>query len=192
MASIATAITIGTTLVSAVSQYRAGQVQANAARLEGQMANQAAVYEAEQLEQQAKLDRASAQISSRQAARQTRLLLSAVIARTAAGGTSPRTGSNAVIQERIKRYGTIEHQMRTGGGEVLARGREAQAKARRYSGRAALAGSKLAVQGAQLAGMGNAVAAISTGLSRFSQRPSQTYGSGGGGYFFGKQGSDYG
>lgn len=187
--TIATGVTIASTLLSTLASYRASQADQASYKLQGQIATQRAEHEAKQLEIQADLDMAGAQQSARQVTRQKKLLLSALRARAAASGFGARDPSVTTIAERIDKEGTIEAQLRMGGGEVLATGRRHQAQVAGYNARAAVAGAQSGAQGARLAGYGAMMQNISSGLTRFAQRPSQSTG----GYYFGTdKGTNYG
>jgi hypothetical protein len=127
LAAIATVVGAG---ISAAGTIAAGQAQ-----------QQAANYEAAQLDVQAKDERAAAQAQALDERRHQRLALSALQARSAASGFTATDPTTLKLAGDIASYGEYRAQAAQYAGNSRAAGLNAQATGARLSGQAARIGS---------------------------------------------------
>lgn len=118
------------TFVSAVGTLAAGQSR-----------KKQADYEAAQLENQAKEERAAAQQEGFEIARTKRLALSRNQAVSAASGLSATDSGSLDLMGDIEGYGTWQEQIAKYGGDSRAEGLKASAEGARRTGRAAVTAS---------------------------------------------------
>ena len=156
MAALATIATIAGSFVSAAGTIAAGKAE-----------QQAANYEAQQLEIRAKEEQAQAQQEARQYREQKERAQSSLRARAAASGFSATDPTALALNDELERYGTLQEQMAQYGGKSRRVGTEAQATGARLTGRAKAIGAKYSAVGTILGGIGG-------GLSRYN---SGSYGS---------------
>jgi len=159
MAAAAPFLALAGTAVSAVGTIAAGQQAAaigaqeqQRLQAEGQAANQAAKYQAAQLEVQAKNERASGQREAEQFRRQKRLALSKLTTNAAASGFSATDPTALALADEIEEYGTMQEQMAMYGGEARATGSRAQAEGARFSGASAMRSGYMQGQTAYMTG----------------------------------------
>ena len=145
MAAISAVLGVVGSLVSAAGTMAAGRAQ-----------EQAAEYEAKQLEIKGKEERAAAQREGQEYQRKTDLALSTLQARGATSGFSATDPTSLAIADEITKYGTYQQQMAQYGGESRQVGLEAQAETRRLEGRAARKGASYAALGTIIGGAGSA------------------------------------
>lgn len=157
LGTIATVLSIAGGVANAVGTVAAGRAQIQAGRDQQAVAN----FEADQLDMQAKEERAAAQQEALQLKRQKTLALSKLQARGAASGFTATDPSALHLAGEIEGYGTLQQQLAMYGGDSRARGLTASADARRFEGRAAARGGKLAAAGTIIGG-------ISSMADRFS------------------------
>lgn len=168
LATIATLISAGTAMAGAA-------VSAQGTLAAGKAAQQAANYEAAQLDIKAKEEQAASQREALEHKRKKDMALSEVQSKSAASGFSATDPTALAIADEISRYGTMQEQMAMYGGESRRTGIEAQAAGRRMEGAAARQGAKYSAVGTILGG-------VSTMASKFAPK---TYGSGGAGGHYG-------
>lgn len=120
-ASFGEVLAAGGSVVSAAGQIAAGKNQSAIAN-----------YQAQQLEQQAKAERAAASLEAENEAKQKRLVQSRARAVAAASGGGQDIGLLGDIEEE----GTYRQMLAIWGGEERAKGRQAQAAAARFEGKA--------------------------------------------------------
>lgn len=147
---LSTVSTIAGTLISMQGQMAAGKA-----------AQQAANYEAAQMELKAQEEQAAAQQEAEQLRHKKNLALSTLTARGAASGFMANDPTALHISEDIERYGTLQEQTAQYGGASRRSGLEGQAAATRASGQAAR-------QGAQYRAMGTLFSGISTLADRYN------------------------
>jgi hypothetical protein len=145
MAAISAVLGVVGSLVSAAGTMAAGRAQ-----------QQAAEYEAQQLEIKGKEERAAAQREGQEHERKKDLTLSTLQARGATSGFSATDPTSLALADEITKYGTYQQQMAMYGGESRQVGLEAQAEGRRMEGRAAVKGAKFAALGTIIGGAGSA------------------------------------
>lgn len=123
--TLGTIITVGSTLLSAVSSIQ-----------EGNAANKAAKFEATQLETKAKNERATSQLAAQEQRRQANLVTSRARAIGAASGVDPGAGVTDLQNEaNIAGEGEYRALAELYSGENRARGYQDQAKARLFEGK---------------------------------------------------------
>lgn len=120
----------------------------------GKAAQQAAEYEAAQLDIKAKEEQAAAQREAEEKKRTKQLALSELQSKAAASGFTATDPTALALVDEITRYGTVQEQMAMYGGESRKAGLEAQAEGRRLEGRAAKAASKTSALATILGGIG--------------------------------------
>ena len=149
--------------VQAIGQVRAGQA-----------ANEAAKFEAAQLEAKADQEFAASQREAEEFRRRRDLTLSSLQARSAASGFSATDPTTLQIADDIAERGTIQSQLALHGGSLRQADLKTSAVGRRFEGKQALKGSKLAAIGTIMGGASD--------FSRFAvsaSRGSRTTSSGG-------------
>lgn len=150
MAAISAVLGVVGSIVSAAGTMAAGRAQ-----------QQAAEYEAQQLEIKGKEERAAAQREGQEYERKTDLALSTLQARGASSGFSATDPTSLALADEITKYGTYQQQMAMYGGESRQVGAEAQAEARRMEGRAARQGARYAAIGTIIGGASSAFKTMS-------------------------------
>lgn len=148
MAPVLTIASIGLTAMSTIAG-------AGAARAQGVAQNNAAQYEAQQLDMNAASARAAGQRRMLDTQDQTRLLQSRAIANAAGSGVNPGVGSPLATVGGIAQRGSYKAAMDLWRGQNEATGLENQATGVRYSGNAALIGSQYAAAGTIAGGAGS-------------------------------------
>jgi hypothetical protein len=144
---VLTAITAGATAIGAgVSAY--GTIAA------GKAQQQAADYEAAQLDVQAKDEKAAAQAQALELRRNRTLALSALQARSAASGFSATDPTTVKLAGDIAARGAYQEAIAQYGGNSRAAGLNAQATGARLSGQAARTGSYYSAAGTIIGGVG--------------------------------------
>jgi hypothetical protein len=143
MAALALIATGVGALVSAAGTIAAGKAQ-----------QQAADYEAAQLDVQAKDERAAAQAQALDERRRQRLALSALTARSAASGFTATDPTTMKLAGDIAKYGEYRAQSAQYVGNSRAAGLNAQATGARLSGQAAVTGSYYGAAGTIIGGIG--------------------------------------
>ena len=161
------------TVISAVTGFAGSYMQAQVTLAAGKAAEQAAKYEAAQLDIKAKEEQAAAQRDMFDQRREKELALSKLQNNAAASGFSATDPTALALGDEIERYGTYKEQMAQYGGESRRRGIEAQAAGTRLTGRAKRIGSQYEARGTILGG-------ISTMASKYAGNYAKP--SGGGGY----------
>lgn len=169
MAALATIATVVSTVAGMAGSY----VSAQGTLAAGKAAEQAAKYEAAQLDIKAKEEQAAAQRDMLDQRREKELALSKLQSNAAASGFSATDPTALALADEIERYGTYKEQLAQYGGESRRRGIEAQAHGTRMTGAAKRAGSRSEAAGTILGG-------ISSMASKFAGNYAKP--SGGGGY----------
>lgn len=139
------ALSIGGTVLSAVSG-------ASSARAQGNAANAAAQYQARQMEQQAGQERASAQRKSIEERRRAQLASSRALALSAASGAGASDPTVIDIMGDLAGEGEYRALSAMYEGEEKARGSQMGATAKRYEGASAVAESRAKARNAILGG----------------------------------------
>lgn len=139
---IATVASLAGTAVSAMGTIAAGKAK-----------QQAAEYEAAQLDVKAKEERAASQRDMEELRRKKELTLSTLQANSAASGFSATDPTTLALADEISRYGTVQEQMAMYGGVSRSEGIEAQAAGRRMEGAAARKGAMYDAAGTILGGI---------------------------------------
>jgi hypothetical protein len=127
MAGLAAVASLVGTAVSAIGTIAAGKAQQNAAN-----------YEAAQMEVKAKEERASAQRDAMDMARKRRLALSNLQARAAGSGLGAADPTVLDLTGEVAQYGTYQEQLAMYGGESRSEELKASAAGRRAAGAAAM------------------------------------------------------
>lgn len=148
MAELATVATIAALAGTAITAY--GTVRS------GQAANAAAQFQATQLEQQAKEEKAAAQRGVLDQRKKTNFLLSRQQAVAAGSGFSASDPTVSNLAGGIAQEGEYQAGMITYGAEQRARGLNLEAASARATGRAQQTGSYLSAAGQIASGIGNA------------------------------------
>lgn len=124
------------TVVSAVAGAAGSYVSAQGTLAAGKAADQAAKYEAAQLDIKAKEEQAAAQRDMFDQRREKELTLSKLQSNAAASGFSATDPTALALQDEIEKYGTYKEQMAMYGGQSRRTGIEAQAHGTRMTGAA--------------------------------------------------------
>jgi hypothetical protein len=127
VAPVASVVGTGLTAAGTIAAGRSAAAQ-------GKFAQQAADYEAAQLDIRAKEEKAAAQRDAREFQRRKEHALSANQARAGAGGFSATDPTALAIADELARYGTLQEQTAQYGGNSRMAGTYAQANARRMEG----------------------------------------------------------
>jgi hypothetical protein len=151
-------------LIGGVMQMQGAKQQAAAQKAAGKAQQQQLNYEAAQLDVRAKQEQAAAQQEGQEIGRRKKLALSALQARSAAGGFTATDPTALDLAGEIESYGTLQEQMAAFGGGDRRAGIEAQAEGRRLSGRAARQGANLAARGTILGGTSSMFSKFFSGL----------------------------
>jgi len=128
---ISTAATVAGTAVSAMGTLAAGK-----------SAQQAANYQAAQLDAKGKEELAQSQQEAEQYRRKKQLALSTLTNRAAGSGFSATDPTALNLAEDIEEYGTLQEGMAMYGGKSRRAGLEAQAEGARFEGAAARSASR--------------------------------------------------
>ena len=171
MAALATIATVVSTVAGLAGSY----MQAQGTLAAGKAAQQAAEFEAKQLDIKAKEEQAAAQRDMLDQRREKELALSKLQSNAAASGFSATDPTALALADEIEKYGTYKEQMAMYGGESRRQGITAQAAGRRMEGKAARIGSQYSAAGTILGG-------ISTMASKYAS-PYGKQTSGGGNYY---------
>lgn len=182
---IGKALMTGLAVAGTVAQVAGSVVQGRAQRRAGIAAQEAANYEADQLDDAAGEELAAGQREGFEIDRQTDLLGSrqqAVAAASGAGATDPNV-TDAMAD--VEREGGYRRNIALYGAIQRGRGLRAQAEATRRSGQAARTGSRYAAAGTILGGIGSAAANASSFYFQYGAgRPGVAApGTGGGNYY---------
>lgn len=141
---ISTVATIAGTVISYAGTIAAGKAQ-----------QQAANYEAQQLDIKAKEEQAAAQREAEQFRRRKELALSSLQTRAAASGFTTTDPTALNLAEETEKYGTVQEQLAMYGGTSRRAGLEGQAAAARMSGQAAMQGARYKALGTVISGIGS-------------------------------------
>jgi hypothetical protein len=150
LSAISSIATVAGTLISAQGTIAAGKAQ-----------QQAANYEAAQLDIKAKEEQAAAQREAEQLRRRKELALSSLQTRAAASGFSATDPTASRLAGEVAEYGTLQEQAAMYGGTSRRAGLEGQAAATRASGAAAR-------QGASYRAAATIIGGISTLADRYN------------------------
>ena len=164
MAAIGAVASLVGSIVSAAGTVAAGKAQ-----------QQAAEYEAKQLDIKAKNEQAAAQREANELTRRRDLAVSTLQTRAAQSGFTATDPTALALQDEITRYGTYQSQVAQFGGEDRRAGYEAKAETRRLEGRAARIGASYAAAGTILGGIGGLAKGFGGGGSSGGS-PSYMYG----------------
>jgi hypothetical protein len=144
--------------IASISTTLAGTAMAASGTIAaGKAAQQAANYQALQMEAAGKAEQAAGQQEAFQLKRKKKLALSALQGRQAASGFLP----DPEMGEEIAEYGTFQEQMAQFGGRSRRAGLEDSAAAARVTGAAQAQGAKTAAYGTILGGAGSMFDAFS-------------------------------
>lgn len=154
-------------VIAAVATLASAGVSAYGTIAAGKAQDQAAKYEAAQLDIEAKNRKAESQIEAGEISRRKDLALSNLQANAAASGFSATDPTALAKADEIARYGTFQEQLAQYGGTSQRAGLEAQAEARRFTGKAQRIGSRYSAAGTILGGIGSAASGFSGGGSSF-------------------------
>lgn len=171
MAALATIATVVSTVAGMAGSY----IQAQGTLAAGKAAQQAAEFEAKQLDIKAKEEQAAAQREMFDQRREKELALSKLQSNAAASGFSATDPTSLALADEIEKYGTVKEQLAMYGGTSRRAGIEAQAASRRMEGEAAKIGSKYSAAGTILGG-------ISTMAGKYAGSYGKSASSGGGYY----------
>lgn len=149
MAALATIATVVSTVAGLAGSY----MQAQGTLAAGKAAQQAAEFEAKQLDIKAKEEQAAAQRDMFDQRREKELALSKLQSNAAASGFSATDPTALALADEIEKYGTYKEQMAMYGGTSRRAGIEAQAAGRRMEGKAARIGSQYSAAGTILGGI---------------------------------------
>lgn len=180
MAGIASVVGLVASGVSAIGTIAAGR-QAARAQVEQGLNDQAALnFEADQLDVQAKEERASAQRDAMELARRKKLALSSLQSRAAGSGFSASDATALKLAGDIAKYGTLQEQTALYGGESRAAGLRGQAEGKRISGAAAARGGRLAARGTIIGSISTMADKFASMADRYAPKPSS-----GASYYYG-------
>lgn len=154
--------------IAAIATLAGSAVSAMGTIAAGKSRQQAAEYEAAQLNVKAKEEQAAAQREAFDAARKKELTLSTLQSRAAASGFEATDPTALALADEISRYGTYQEQMAMYGGESRRIGIDAQAQGRRMEGAAAR-------QGAAYSAAGTILGGISSMANKYSQPKGAPY-----------------
>jgi hypothetical protein len=185
IAAIASVASAGVTAVGTIAAGQAarqqGDMEAAFLQQQGQAQKQAAEFEAAQLDIKAKDERALAQRERMQIQRQKKLALSSLTARAAGSGFSATDPTALALSDEIEKYGTLQEQFATYGGDVRANEMELGAAGRRFSGQRGLesaytsasiarAGGRAREVGSYFSAGGTILGGISSFADRYGKR----------------------
>lgn len=178
-------IAAGAAVAGTVASVAGSVIQGRAQRRAGEAAQDAANYEARQLDASAGEEVAAGQREGFEIDRQTDLLGSrqqAVAAASGAGGDDP---SITDAMSDVQREGSYRRNLALYGAIQRGRGLRGQAEATRRSGQAARAGSRLAAAGTIIGGIGSAAAQQSSFYFQYGAgRPAPATAPSGGGVYY--------
>lgn len=141
----------------------------------GKSAQQAAEYEAAQLDIKAKEEQAAAQRDAEEYRRRKQFALSKLQTNAAASGFTATDPTALALADEIEQYGTYQQQMAQYGGTSRKAGLEAQAIGRRMEGRAARRGASYGAAGTILSGI-SSLARYNKPFQENSEKTSLRYG----------------
>lgn len=156
--------------VAAVGSIAAGEAQADYLQQQGHAQQQAAEFEAKQLDINAKNEQATAQRQMLQLRRQKKLALSSLQARAAGSGFTATDPTSLSIADEIEKYGTYQEQAAMYGGRQAATDLNLSAAGRRFSGSQALNNAYTQASLTQGNSMFSAAGSILGGISGFADR----------------------
>lgn len=162
---MAAPIAAGIAVVGSVLGFAGSRKASKEAKKAAQREQQAAEFEALQLEQEAKESQALAQMAAREEERKARLVASRALAMAAAGGSASDPGIANLIAD-IEGEGAYRAALALYQGESEARKLRMGAQARRISGRATLERGKALSQAYNLQAVGSL---LSAGASIYSK-----------------------
>lgn len=171
LGTIATVLSVAGGVANAVGTIVAGRAQMQA----GRDAQAAANFEAQQLDMQAKEERAAAQQQALQLQRQKKLALSQLQARSAASGFSASDQTVQKLAGEIEGYGTLQQQLAMYGGESRARGIVGQADATRFEGAAKMRGARYAAAGTIIGGISSMADRFSSIADKYAPKTQGAY-----------------
>ena len=130
MAAAAPVMTIASGALTAIGTIAAG----NAAAEQGRLAQQAAEFEAKQLDIKGKDEKAAAQREMLELRRQKEGALSRLQATSAASGFSATDPTTLSLADEVAKYGTYQEQTALYGGDVRQRNANLAAAGKRFEG----------------------------------------------------------
>lgn len=185
-AAAAAPLLTGIAAAGTVAQVAGSVVQGRATRKAGEAAQDAANYEAQQLDASAREEVAAGQREGFEIGRQTDILGSRQRAVAAASGAGADDASVTDAMADVQREGSYRRNLALYGAIQRGRGLRAQAEATRRSGRASLQGSRLAAAGTIIGGLGSAASNASSFFMQYGAgRPAGAAGAGGSGVYYG-------
>lgn len=140
-------------IIPIVASLAGAAIAAQGTIAAGKAQQQAAEYEAAQLEIKAKDQQAAAQREAQQYERKKELALSSLQATSAGSGFSATDPTSLAIADEIAKYGTYQEQMAQYGGLSERAGLEAQAQLRQMEGRAAMKAARTNAVGTIIGGI---------------------------------------
>jgi len=140
-------------VISAIAGLASSGIAAYGTLAAGKSAQQAANYEAAQLDVKAKEEQAASQREAFEYKRRKDMALSELQNKGAASGFSATDPTSLALADEISKYGTMQEQMAMYGGESRRTGIEAQAYGRRMEGAAARQGAAYSAAGTILGGI---------------------------------------
>ena len=160
-------------ILSTVASLAGAAVAARGTLAAGKAQQQAAEFQAKQLERKAQEEQAAAQRQAMEVKQQTRRVQGRLQAQAAASGFTATDPTALALGDEVTRYGTYKQQLTTYGGKSARDALVTSAAGKRFEGAAAM-------QGARYGAMGTILGGIS-GIARYAG--SYGGGSGGGGSY---------
>ena len=173
LGTIAALATIAGTVVTAAGTIASGNAQAKMAQQQGIDRQQAAEFEARQLDIRANEERAAGQVEAKQHRRNKNLALSRLQALSASSGFSATDPTSLAIAEEIETYGEYQAGLANYKGEATQRNLRERAGAARFSGasasRAGYAEASAARTGSYYSAGGTILGGISSAASTYNK-----------------------
>ena len=173
LATVATIATIAAAGVSAVGTIAAGNAQAAQVRQQAILDNQAAEFEAAQLDIRANEERAAGQVQAEERRRTKRLALSRLQALSAASGFSATDPTSLALAEEIETFGEYQAGLENFRGEAAQNNLRERAGATRFTGQAGIRTASTEASsirsGSRVSAAGTILGGISSSASTFNK-----------------------
>lgn len=166
MAHLAAAVAIAGTVATIAGTV----IQGRAIKKQGAASNDAALYEAAQLERTSKEEYAAGQREGMEIDRQTGILQGEMRSKAAASGAGASDDTVVRLASEVARQGGYRRDLAIYGAIERAKGLRAQAVATRKAGVASLQGSRLGAAGTVIAGLGSAAYNAASFFQQFGKK----------------------
>ena len=168
MAALALVATVASSALTAMGTIAAGKT----AEAQGRAKQQAAEFEAKQLDIKSKEEKAAGQNEMLQLRRQKNLALSRLQTVGAGSGFSATDPTSLALADEITKYGTYQEQLALFGGTARERDLQLAASGRRFEGESALALGKAQRNASYLNAAGTIIGGVSSIADKYAKRRS--------------------